>query len=398
MLRQSLFLLSIIPLFLSCQQNFNKESTDQSTIKKSDAITIGLKHTITSEILNEDRQIIISLPKDYAKSSASYPVLYVTDGFQNIEHIRGSVEILTRTGNIPPIIIVGIKSINRVRDFTFTASKNRPKSGGGGNQFLKFIETELIPHVDTTYRTNDFKILEGHSLGGLFSAATLIEKPNLFQAFIIMSPAFWWNNEELTQKAQTFFIANPNLEKTLFFGIGKDESADTFGMRKELTNFIDVLKTNRPKKINYDHKEFDDEGHMSSPLLSNYYGLKFIFSDLKYSEKFIATYSDKAFLKKEKEIIFKYGEEAKRTAESYYNLGASIYQKNLSGAITVFKRSIEVYPYDINLITTLAKLYEKNNKISSAVETYKYAIEVSEKYNFNNEESYQKEIDRLKNN
>lgn len=393
MLRQPLLVLFLITLFSSCQQNLSIDTSVAENNIKSDSITIGLKHIITSNVLNEDRQILISLPDGYAASNANYPVLYLTDGFQNIEHVRGSVEILTRTGNIPPIIIVGIKSIDRKKDFTPINTEST-----SSKQFLGFIETELIPYIDTTYRTHPFRLLEGHSLGGLFAASTLLEKPEIFQGFIIMSPAFWWNGEELTKKAKIFFQSNPNLEKSLFFGIGKKESSKEFGMRKELTNFIDVINANKPQRLNFEHKEFDDEGHMSSPLLSNYYGLKSIFSDLKYSDEFKANYSDAKFLKKEKEIISKYGEKAKRTGETYYDLGASIYNKNLSGAITVFKRSVEVYPYDINLITTLANLYEKDKDISSAIDTYKYAIEVSEKYNFGKEKSFQKEIDRLKSN
>lgn len=397
MLRQSLFMLTLIVLFSSCQKDSGIDNSDVRKNIKSDSITIGSVHTLASKVLNEDRQIIISLPEGYKKSNSSYPVLYLTDGFQNIEHVRGSVELLTRTGNIPPIIIVGIKSVDRVRDFTLTSSKENAKSGGG-KKFLTFIESELIPYIDTTYRTNAFRVLEGHSLGGLFAASTLLEKPELFQGFIIMSPAFWWNGEELTQKVKTFFAANLNLEKTLFFGIGKDESTKEFGMRKELTNFIDALQANKPQKTNYEHKEFDDEGHMSSPFLSNYYGLKSVFSDLKYSDDFVANYSDEEFFKKEKEIINKYGKSVKRTGESYYKLGAAIYNENLSGAIIVFKRSVEVYPYDIHLITTLAKLYDSNKEPSKAIDTYKYAIEVSEKNNYGNEESYQKEIDRLRSN
>ena len=397
MLKQFLLILSLIILFSSCQKNLNK---DNSTVKnniKSDSITIGVIHTLTSKVLNEEREIIISLPEDYEKSKSNYPVLYLTDGFQNIEHVRGSVELLTRTGHIPPIIVVGIKSIDRVRDFTYTKSENDTNSGRG-KQFLTFIESELIPYINDSYRTNNFKILEGHSLGGLFTASTLLEKPDLFQSYIIMSPAFWWNEEELTQKAKTFFSTQPNLEKKLFFGIGKDESTEDFGMRKELTNFIDVINKNKLKKLLYNHKEFENEGHMSSTLLSNYHGLRYIFSDLKYSEEFITNYNDETFLKKEKEILTKYGESAKRTGESYYNLGASIYKVNLPGAITVFKRSVEVYPNDMNLIVTLAQLYEKNNETTNTIDTYKLAIEVSKENNYGNEESYQKEIDRLKNN
>ena len=396
MLKRSILILPLIVLVFSCQQDISKESITTKSGVNSDSFTIGAIHKVNSKVLNEERQIIISLPEGYEKSNASYPVLYLTDGFQNIEHVRGSVELLTRTGHIPPIIIVGIKSVDRVRDNTYTKSTN-DKRGGGGSKFLTFLESELIPHIDSTYRTNDFKVLEGHSLGGLFAAATLLEKPNLFQGYIIMSPALWWNGEELTKKAKIFFTDHPNLEKTVFFGIGKDESSKDFGMRKELTNFIDVFKTNNMIAIDYDHMEFENEGHMSSTLLSNYHGLRHVFSDLKYSNEFVSNFSKDAFIKKEEELTLKYGESAKRTAETYYGLGTAIFQENLPGAITVFKRSVEVYPYDINLITTLARLYEKNQDIDNAIDTYKLAIEVSKEYNYGTEENYQKEIDRLKN-
>ncbi|PQJ19542.1 hypothetical protein BSU00_12540 [Tenacibaculum sp. SG-28] len=115
-----------------------------------------------------------------------------------------------------------------------------------------------------------------------------------------MSPAFWWNGEELTQSAKAFFTTQLNQEKKLFFGIGKDESTEDFGMRKELANFINVIKESNQEKLLYSHKEFENEGHMSSTLLSNYHGLRHIFSDLKYSDDFISNYNDEVFLKKKK--------------------------------------------------------------------------------------------------
>jgi len=80
------------------------------------------------------------------------------------------------------------KSIDRKKDFTPINTENT-----SSKQFLGFIETELIPYIDKTYRTHPFRLLEGHSLGGLFTASTLLEKPEILQGFIIMSPAFWWN-------------------------------------------------------------------------------------------------------------------------------------------------------------------------------------------------------------
>lgn len=258
------------------------------------SLNVGFKHTFVSKIMGEDRPIIISLPEGYEESTASYPVLYLTDGLQNIWHVAGTVEVLTRTGNIPPIIIVGIESTNRDRDFSPTVDSNWPRSGGGP-KFLDFIENELIPYIDSNYRTHPYRVLEGHSLGGLFTASALINKPDLFDAYIIMSPSFWWNEQEIIDKAKVFFKLHPTLEKSLFFGIGTLESGTEWGMRKELQNFVDVLTANQPKKLRFEHRELENEGHMSSPLLSNYYGLKFIFSNMKVPDTLIANYSNEGF-------------------------------------------------------------------------------------------------------
>ncbi|MFK5982900.1 MAG: alpha/beta hydrolase-fold protein [Flavobacteriaceae bacterium] len=386
-----------ITLLCGCQTNLPKGDTETKKNQKTTELTIGAKQYLKSTILNEERPIIISLPKDYANSEAQYPVLYLTDGLQNIWHVMGAIEVLARTGSIPPMIVVGIESTNRIRDFTLTASENNPESGGG-KKFLDFIQKELIPFVDSNYRTNSFRILEGHSLGGLFAASTLIEKPDLFSGFIIMSPAMWWNGEELTKKADTFFKTHPDLDKTLFFGIGSYESGEEYGMRKELKNFTDVVAENKPKNLRFERKEMEKEGHMSSTLLSNYYGLKFLFSDMEFSESLYKDYSDKAFLKHENNIMSKYGNSAKQSAESYVSLAFTLREKErFSEAITVLKRSVEAYPFDVGLMNLLANTYELDSKIEGAISVYKQAIETSKKHNYKREEEFKNHIKRLKN-
>jgi predicted alpha/beta superfamily hydrolase len=348
----------------------------------------------SSKIMGEDRPIIISLPKNYTKSNANYPVLYLTDGLQNIWHAVSTAEVLTRTGSMPPMIIVGIESLNRDRDFSPTADENWPRSGGDP-KYSDFIEKELIPYIDTNYRTHSFRILEGHSLGGVFAAAVLINKPDLFDAHIIMSPSFWWNQHEIIKQAETFFKSHPDLEKRLFFGVGTKESGKTWGMRQELKNFVDVLKANKPEKVQFKHQEMLNEGHMSAPVLSNYYGLKFIFSDMEVPDSLIDNYSDGKFLKHEKKIMSKYGKEAKQSAEAYVQIASILMNdKNLEGAITVFKRSVETYSFDVGLMNFLASIYERNENIEKAIATYTQAIKVSEKYNYGREEEFKDNIKR----
>jgi len=398
MLKKTIYSLLLVILFTSCQKKINKEISTNKDFETEDSLVIGSKHVFASKIMDEDRPIIISLPKGYKESDANYPVLYLTDGLQNIWHVIGTVEVLTRTGNIPPMIIVGIESTNRDRDFSPTPNENWPKSGGGP-KYLDFIENELIPYIETNYRTHPFRVLEGHSLGGLFTASVLINKRELFNAHIIMSPSLWWNEHEIINKAKVFFKSHPNLEKRLFFGIGSLESGAEWGMRKELQNFVDVLKENKSEKLHFEHKEIQNEGHMSSPLLSNYYGLKFIFSDMALPDTLITNYSDEGFLKHERMIMSKYGKEAKQSAEAYVQIASQLMNdNNLSGAISVIKRSVEAYSFDVGLLNFLASIYEKNKDFEKAMSTYTEAIRISEKYNYGREEEFRANIERIKEN
>ena len=138
---------------------------------------------------------------------------------------------------------------------------------------------------------------------------------------------------------------------------------------------------------------------MSAPLLINYHGLKFIFSDMKFPEELMNTYSDEAFLKHEEKVIDKYGRQAKQSAEAYVMLAFKLMEvNNFSGAIIVIKRSVEAYSFDVNLLNLLANTYEKNNDIENAIKSYKEAIEISKKYKFAREDEFQAHIKRLENN
>lgn len=369
----------------------------------SQLLGLGTQYILKSIILEEDRPIVISLPIGYNTSKANYPVLYVLDGLQNIKHTVGTVELLTESGLIPPIIVVGIESLDRTRDLTPSNAGQNVYGGagnsgipqsGGASKFLKFLSDELVPYMDSNYRTHPYRILEGHSLGGLFSVYTLMESKDLFDAFIIEAPALWWNKEEMTEKAKNFFKSEMSLNKTVYFGIG---GGDGWGMRQELKRYVDVVKQNTPKNFQWLHEEVGDEGHMASRLLLNYNGLKFLFSDIKIYDDFIDNFSAKSFLKAEQQLKNKYGDLARRPAEEYFNLVSVLIEKgNDLGAISVLKCASEAYPMYIGILTYLAKLYEKTNQNDKAIDAYLLGVEVSKQYKLGQEDDLQIEIDRLR--
>lgn len=361
----------------------------------SNNFDIATEFEFESKILGEKRLILVSVPEGYQSSKATYPVIFLLDGLQNLRHVVGTTEVLTRTGSMPATIIIAIKSENRMKDFTpsFVADM---RMSGGGKKFLEFLENELIPFIDSEYRTNDYRILEGHSLAGLFTAYTFMQAPDLFSAYAVMSPAFWWNKEELTAKLKLFLASNSDLDKTLFFGIGAD---DGYGMKQELKRFVIEIENSACNKIRWAHREFEGEGHMSAPLLINYYALKFIFNDIQLPKDILEKFNDSNFISHETGIVEKYGESARQTQEVYVKLGMNLMkQKNYKGAITVFQRNAQAYGannYPQNY-AWLAEAYEKNNDENNALRNYIKAYELSRNSGYGEGEKYRSKVEELK--
>ena len=114
----------------------------------NDNITIGTYRILHSKILNEDRTLLISLPRGYEGSELSYPVVYLLYSDQVRGYFAESVHILDRLGEsseIPQMILVGVANTERYRD---NLPLQRDGSPGGADKFLKFFSDELIPFID----------------------------------------------------------------------------------------------------------------------------------------------------------------------------------------------------------------------------------------------------------
>jgi len=123
---------------------------------------------INSRILNEEREIIVDLPSDYgAIPTERFPVVYMLDGEgQNPQKMQAIINHLADNYLIPSLILVNIPNTIRDRDLTPTKVNDFPNSGGG-DKFLEFLEREVFPQIEKNYRTQPYRILAGHSFGGL---------------------------------------------------------------------------------------------------------------------------------------------------------------------------------------------------------------------------------------
>ena len=68
-----------------------------------------IQTSLHSAIMNEERRVIIHLPRDYSKdASRKYPVMYVLDGTSQDGHTADKITVLSDAGLIPSAIVVGL--------------------------------------------------------------------------------------------------------------------------------------------------------------------------------------------------------------------------------------------------------------------------------------------------
>src|SRR6516162_4091629 len=168
---------------------------------------------VHSNVLNEDRVIWVRMPAASRGKKESYPVLYMTDGGTNVNEIGSIIDFLADNNFIPPLIVVGITNTDRNRDLTPTHADEKHSDGtvepvptsGGADKFLDFIQAELVPEIEKRYATQPYRIFTGHSFGGLFAIHALITRPDLFNAYLAVSPSLWWDDAHTLHQAQQFF-------------------------------------------------------------------------------------------------------------------------------------------------------------------------------------------------
>lgn len=354
----------------------------------------GKRIQLKSEILNEAREIWVSLPSNYydtVYAPANYPVMYLLDPdlfFESMVAVRNAL-----TGShysyLPEMIIIGIVNTDRSRDLTPSKSfiihsgQKIHESSGGANEFTQFITNELIPYIDSAYRTNGYKLLNGHSFGGLYAMNLLIEHPKTFNAYIIHDPSLWWDNKIVYKKALENW-ANLNLSDITLF-MAKANNDTTEEDRLEHSKTIDLFYKNILQKqsengLRYVFKFFEEEDHGTIFLPATYCAMKFIYEGYCLPVKKVAFNTD-IIEKQSKKVSENIGYSLIYEEHILDNIGKySMLVGELSGAREIFEINQQNYPQSANTYISLAHLYTQQNDWLKAIANYDKAFELHPAY------------------
>lgn len=267
----------------------------QSPLPKDGSIAIGRVDSVKSVVLNETRRFLVSVPASYRDSSylpRRYPVLYLLDGDAHFHSVTGLLQIMSAGINatyvMPEMIVVAIPNTDRSRDLTPTKvergfdGKPAPwlKNTGGNPAFFRFLQTELIPKVEAEYRTAPYRVLVGHSFGGITAINALYSIPETFNAYVAIDPSLWYDDLVLLKRAKAA-VGKPGLEgRALFVAqantINPDDTTANVH-HSAIQQFNGVLGAYNKSGLRYGYKYYPDDDHGSVPLIAEYDALRFIF-------------------------------------------------------------------------------------------------------------------------
>jgi len=263
--------LCLIPLF-----NLTAQS------KQVGEISVAQRYEMCSEVLDETRSYNVYLPPSYLTHlQAKYPVVYLMDGDYNFYHTVGLIEQLAGiSGKIPEMIVVGVADnghSNYINNCTPNEKTNNPDGQSG--KFLNHLTTELRNEINSNFRTADYNVLIGHSLGGLFVVNALLSEPTSFNAYIAISPSLWWDDYKTKDKVEGFYKEHDKIDRSLYLSLANEKGMGLHGFYDQLDvyAYLDQDKGNEPLGLDYTFKQFPEENHNSVGLTTVNHALKELF-------------------------------------------------------------------------------------------------------------------------
>jgi predicted alpha/beta superfamily hydrolase len=264
------------------------------------------ERTLSSKSVGQEYRILISFPMNYAESDEKYPVLYVLDPNMLFGWIAALVResALLRavgyptSGFVPPnLIVVGIGYPMtlyrqpklpfglRTRDQTPTNVPDIDEvwggPSGGAKNFLRFIRDELMPCINSNYRTDPTdSTIVGHSFGGLFALYVLFHEPDAFKRYVASSPSLWWDKKVTFEYEREYASKHSELPAKLFLSAGATEELEfeKAHMTSNLKEFAEILRKRNYVGLEWRSHVFEDEGHLSVEGAAVCKGISSVFS------------------------------------------------------------------------------------------------------------------------
>ena len=351
------------------------------------------KLEIQSQYPKENRQSTVHLPESYSNNIYKrYPVMYVLDGQVAESYVPAVTRIFADRDRAPEIIVITLPSTgNRNRDYSPMGKGDDGITSGAANQFLSYIEKELIPYIDENYRTEPFRILSGESRGGLFTLHSFIQKTQLFQAYFIFSPALYHNNQEIIQRLQTFLKSKPDLKCSLYMNMGNEGDV----LKVAFDRAWEVFKEYPIDGLQFNVEVSPYDYHGLTAISGHHKAYRQLFSNWRTPFEIVQNEGAKGVIAHFEKLSKRYGYTINPPEDSNNSYGYTfLHREEYDVMLSLFELNVKLYPESANVYDSLADGLEATGKFPEAIENTRKALKIV-KDGDPNLKLYQEHLERL---
>ena len=330
--------------------------------------------------LGASRELKIQLPRNYEENSEKrYPLFIVFDGDYLFEPVAGNVDYYSYWEDMPEAIVVGINQVNSRGDDNYYSDQTYfPVESGA--KFFEFIGMELIPYIEDTYRTANFRIAVGHGETANFINYFLFKKEPLFNAYMALSP------DLAMSMLDNLPTRLSELEKKVFYYLATATN-DIKPLREDANVLNTRLSALENNNIFFGFNEFTGPTHYSLPAHAIPNALESIFfvfqpiSKKEYTERILTLETSPVdYLNEKYEMINKlFNLEKQVLINDFKAIAAAIEKIKLYSEYEALgKLARKEYPDTLLGNYYLGRFYEETGEPKKAMRTYKSAYILEE--------------------
>ncbi len=410
-------------VFGSSASSSTKEVVGLSSV----ALPYGKRITLPSRFLQAPQLVDVYLPEgfEYDSDHIRYPVIVTLDGWTLSQAVSGVAGHLMNTAALPKSIVVALHTdalpllpnayVHSTdnwqadpKDGYVRAFKHNPADAAAG--FWRFLEQELFPHLQQHYRANQFRTLVGLSPSAILSLHTLLQKPELFDAYVLIAAidvlGLGYNEKHDFMDEIIAAAASGKLNNKYFY-IASAE----FEARRNPKHYqhVDKLSSGLEEyrqKLTYHIEQIDHFDHypVALPALTNAFNLVFPRDSFQNYRDFLGDGDAIGNLQKYYETLSEhYGFELniqtnlRRNPNSLRSIGSRLLRQGqyqqAEKAFQLWRELADKSPY---AHYWLANLYNTVGRQQQAVELQTRALALARKFQLDNIAQFEQVLTRFK--
>ena len=353
-------------------------SAAHSQAQSIDPQQLNTSLDVSSSLSDKPISFNVTLPPSYFDNPDKRYVVMFDFHPRSQAYLNGMHDWMSHNGDWPwleTIIVTAPDGDKTLGDLKGLAIEER-----GDTKLLDYMQQALLPAIDTQYRTNGFRILNGFTGNAGLGLYTLINRPELFNAYFVASPVLSKDFASVIKDAPKKLAAMKGKPRFLFMS-----TSDSSFEERQLASFAEmeaIIRTSATSTLDYHIKRFDGTYYMTQPILATAYGIELLFNDYHQvlkADSEISRLGPQAILDHYKYLSEeKYGFEVPATDSLIALAEAEIAKDSPAGtdkALAIYQLAVKAYPNSHTAQDALANAYAEAGEFELAIKHEQLALD-----------------------